>query len=136
MITSSAEFLFWEKLGSNPARRKPFRTSNTARRGKDSYCAVVLNPLLVDDTTLTVRWGAFFRERIPLDSIDHLQSGKPDIPKHECINRGVMGARPCWIILSTPVTMHTITGRERLIRAINISPDNRSNFEKRLLPGS
>lgn len=94
--------------------------------------AVVLSPLLVDDTTLTVRWGAFFREYIPLDSIDHLQSGEPDIPQHECINMGVMGASPCWVVLNAPVTMRTITGRERSIRAINISPDNRGDFKKAL----
>lgn len=94
--------------------------------------AVVISPLLVDDTTLTVRWGAFFRERIPLDAIDHLQSGAPDIPKQECVNMGVMGASPCWVVLNAPVTMRTITGRERSIRAINISPDNRGDFTKAL----
>lgn len=94
--------------------------------------AVILNPILVDDTMLTVRWGAFFRESIPLDSIDRLQSTKPDIPKSECMDMGVMGASPCWVVLNTPATMHTFTGRERSILAINISPDNRGDFKKSL----
>ncbi len=95
--------------------------------------AVVLNPILVSSTTLIVRWGAYFQERIPLDSIDRLQSEEPSIPKCERMDMGVMGARPCWIMLSEPVTMHTITGRPRSIRAINVSPDNRGDFRKAIL---
>ena len=67
--------------------------------------AVVLNPLLVDDTSVTVRWGAYFSERVPFASIARIdRREEPDVPKSERLNMAV--------------------------RAINVSPDNASDFEK------
>lgn len=93
--------------------------------------AVVLNPLLVDDTSVTVRWGAYFSERVPFASIARIdRREEPDVPKSERLNMAVMGARPCWIVLHEPRIMRTLLGKPRAVRAINVSPDNASDFEK------
>lgn len=99
--------------------------------------AVVLNPLLVDGASVTVRWGAYFSERIPLESvarIDHRE--EPDVPKSERLNMAVMGARPCWIVLREPRTVRTLLGKPRAVRAINVSPDHASEFEQLIAPQS
>ena len=57
--------------------------------------ASVLNPLLVDDETLTVRWAAFVCEDVPLHLVTGVGAAAPDVPKRERLDLGVMGAPPC-----------------------------------------
>ena len=86
--------------------------------------ASVLNPLLVDDETLTVRWAAFVCEDVPLRLVTGVGAAAPDVPKRERLDLGVMGAPPCWIELSEPLEVRTLAGTRRPVRAINVSPDN------------
>ncbi len=95
--------------------------------------AVVLNPLLVDNETLTVRWGAFFEEVIPLDAIARIDTNKPDIPKGQLMDMGTMGSQPFWIVLDKPQPMRGLTGKVRLVRAVNVSPDDSAGFRRLLL---
>ncbi|MEG1907928.1 MAG: hypothetical protein RR178_10765 [Gordonibacter sp.] len=97
--------------------------------------AVVLNPLLVDDEALAVRWGMFVDERIPLDDIAHIQSSEPDVPKRERLNLGVMGMEPCWIVLREPASIRTFGGSRRPVRAVNVSPDEAATFKQLVLQG-
>lgn len=96
--------------------------------------AVVLNPILVDDQVLTVRWAHTFCEDIPLSVIAGTSSEVPDVPKRERIDMGVMGATPCWLMFSEPVIMRTALGSPRLVRALNITPDNLSEFKRCIRP--
>lgn len=95
--------------------------------------AVVLNPILVDDQVLTARWAHTFCEDIPLNVIAGASSEVPDVPKRERIDMGVMGATPCWITFSEPVMMRTALGSPRPVRALNVTPDNLSEFKRRIL---
>lgn len=95
--------------------------------------AVVLNPLLVDEKLLTVRWGAYFNERIPLSLIECIKTSEPNIPKRERLNMGTFGSTPCWVVLREPISMRNITGTTRPVRAINLSPDDVAGFKKMVL---
>lgn len=92
--------------------------------------ASVLNPLLVDDETLTVRWAAFVCEDVPLHLVTGVGAAAPDVPKRERLDLGVMGAPPCWIELSEPLEVRTFAGTRRPVRAINVSPDNAAAFKR------
>ena len=92
--------------------------------------ASVLNPLLVDDETLTVRWAAFVCEDVPLRLVTGVGAAAPDVPKRERLDLGVMGAPPCWIELSEPLEVRTLAGTRRPVRAINVSPDNAAAFKR------
>jgi hypothetical protein len=97
--------------------------------------AVVLNPILVDDDAVTIRWGAYFNEQVPLQSIRSIESTQPDIPKKECLDMGMMGSNPCWIILSEPMPIKNTFGKTRAVRAINVTPDNAADFKKIIVVG-
>ena len=92
--------------------------------------ASVLNPLLVDDETLTVRWAAFVCEDVPLRLVTGVGAAAPDVPKRERLDLSVMGAPPCWIELSEPLEVRTLAGTRRPVRAINVSPDNAAAFKR------
>ena len=92
--------------------------------------ATVLNPLLVDDEILTVRWGAFVCEDVPLRLVTSVGTAVPYVPKCERLDLGIMGAQPCWIELSEAVEVHTLTGTRRPVRALNVSPDNAATFKR------
>lgn len=96
--------------------------------------AVVLNPILVGDRVLTVRWAHTFCEDIPLSAIVGASSEVPDVPKRERIDMGVMGATPCWLMLSEPVMMRTALGSARPVLALNVTPDNLSEFKRCIRP--
>lgn len=95
--------------------------------------AVVLNPLLVGDGELVVRWGMLTRERIPLSRIERIVSSEPDVPKAERADFAAMGARECWIELSEPVEIRGIIGKPRRVRAIKVGPDDASAFKQAVL---
>ena len=97
--------------------------------------AVVLNPILVDAEAVTVRWGAYFCERIPLAAIERIQSDEPDLPKRERMDMGAMGSQPCWLVLKEPLVMRGIVGKGRLVRAVNVTPDEAAAFKKLVLDG-
>ena len=91
--------------------------------------ATALNPLLVDDEAVTVRWGAHFCERVPLNLIEHIdRREQPDVEKSERLNMAAMGAQPCWIVLREPVAVRTFAGGWRDVRAIAVSPDDAASF--------
>lgn len=95
--------------------------------------AVVLNPMLVGEGMLEVRWGAYFCERIPLHLVADVASTAPDLPKSQVMNLATMGAQPFWIVFSQPVDVHGVTGRTRRVRALNVSPDDAAAFRRALL---
>ena len=97
--------------------------------------ATALSPLLVDDRALTVRWGARFCERIPLDAVRSVGSSEPgeDAPKSERLSLAAMGARPCWIELSRPVPVRTAFGGVRAIRWLCVGPDDPDAFARAAL---
>lgn len=95
--------------------------------------AVVLNPLLVDDKYITVRWGMYFSERIPLTMIERIETKEPDFPKSKRMNLGIMGADPCWIILREEVPVRTFIGSRKPVKAINVSPDEVATFKRMII---
>lgn len=95
--------------------------------------AVVLNPILVDTEAVTVRWGAYFSERVPLAAIERIQSDEPNLPKRERKDMGAMGSQPCWIVLKEPIAMRGIFGKPRPVRAINVTPDEATAFKQLVL---
>ncbi|OUO90921.1 hypothetical protein B5F40_05540 [Gordonibacter sp. An230] len=97
--------------------------------------ATVLNPLLVDDHALTVRWGARLCERIPLDAVRSVGLSEPgeDAPKAERLSLAAMGARPCWIELSRPVPVRTAFGGMREVRWLCAGPDDPAAFAHAVL---
>ena len=89
----------------------------------------------MDGRTLTVRWGARFCERIPLDAVRSVGSSEPgeDAPKPERLSLAAMGARPCWIELSRPVPVRTAFGGVRAIRWLCVGPDDPDAFARAAL---
>lgn len=96
--------------------------------------ASVLNPLLVGERDLVVRWGSYFCERIPLDAVASVGAAEcdADVPKAERLNMAAMGAQPCWIEFSRPVETTTITGAKRAVRWLCVSPDDAPAFKRAL----
>lgn len=94
--------------------------------------AVVLNPLLIGDNELIVRWGSYFYERIPFEAIAYVGAGEPSstIPKSERLSMAAMGGNPCWIEFAHPVEITTITGSTRTIRWLCVSPDDPAAFKR------
>lgn len=80
--------------------------------------AVVLNPLLVGEHDVVMRWGSYFCERIPLEGVAQVgvREPGPEAPKAERLSMAAMGGKPCWIEFAHPVEMSTITGTTRRIR--------------------
>lgn len=95
--------------------------------------AVVLNPLLVDDDTLRVKWGSHFRLDVPLDLVESVGTGEPALPKRERVNMAALGAAPCWIVLSEPVQARSLLGKPRPVRAVCVSPDDAVAFRRAVL---
>lgn len=97
--------------------------------------AVVLNPILVDNQSVTLRWSTTFCEQVPFSLIECISNTEPDIPKLERMDLGMMGADPCWIILRETVSMRSQTGKRRHIRTVNVSPDDPVAFTRALMHG-
>lgn len=95
--------------------------------------AVVLNPLLVGDGALQVKWGSHFRLGVPLDLVESVGSTEPALPKRERVNMAAMGAVPCWIVLSEPVQARGLLGKPRPVRAVCVSPDDAAAFRRAVL---
>ncbi|RDB63118.1 hypothetical protein C1878_04415 [Gordonibacter sp. 28C] len=95
--------------------------------------AVALNPLLVGDGALQVKWGSHFRLGVPLDLVESVEAGEPALPKRERVNMAAMGAAPCWIVLSEPVQARGLLGMPRPVRAVCVSPDDAAAFRRAVL---
>ncbi|WP_080798449.1 hypothetical protein [Arabiibacter massiliensis] len=97
--------------------------------------ASVLNPLLVGERELVVRWGSYFCERIPLTAVASAGAAECDagVPKAERLNMAAMGAQPCWIEFARPVETATITGGKRSVRWLCVSPDDAAGFKRAVL---
>lgn len=98
--------------------------------------AVALNPLLVNEEELIARWGMLVCEHVPLNLIARVSEVEPSVPKGERLNLAAMGARACWIELTEPLETRGITGKPRLVRALEVSPDDIVAFRNALLPRS
>ena len=96
--------------------------------------SVVLCPLLVDDSSLTVRWGFANCANIPLDRIERIASDTSDIPKRERLSMASMGQEPCWIVLREPVDVPSLAGACRSVRAIGVCPDEDVAFKRAVDP--
>ena len=92
--------------------------------------SIVLCPLLVDDSSITVRWGFTSCADIPLDCIERIASDASDVPKRERLSLVSMGADPCWIIVREPVGIPSLAGARRSVRAIGICPDEEAAFKR------
>lgn len=95
--------------------------------------AVVLNPILVGGGHIAVRWAFAETERFPLSNIEGIGANEPDMPKKEKLDLGTLGANPCWITLREPVAARSALGSQRLVRAINVSPDDARAFRSACL---
>lgn len=99
--------------------------------------AVVLNPLLVNNTELVARWGMLVCERVSLDQIVRVSAAEPsDIGKRERLNLAAMGGQACWIELAEPLEVRGLTGKSHLVRALKVTPDDPAAFKKAILPQS
>ena len=96
--------------------------------------ATALSPLLVDGRTLTVRWGARFCERIPLDAVRSVGSSEPreDAPKPERLSLAAMAPGRAGSSFPPRPRPHRFGG-VRAIRWLCVGPDDPDAFARAAL---
>lgn len=95
--------------------------------------AMALAPILVNDSSVLVRWGFLLAIRFNLSNVEEVVLGDFDAPKSKRVDLSSLGGSPCWVILKEPVGYRPLVGKARMVRYIKVSPDDMVAFRNALL---
>lgn len=91
------------------------------------YRCSVLKPILVSNNQVDISVGLFLSHKIPLESIAHVGTKSPDLPKADFLNYARMGQSICWIEFHEPQSIETLLSTKK-VKAICITVDDSSRF--------
>lgn len=95
--------------------------------------AMVLTPILVDESIVLVRWGFLSEMRFDQASVASVVIGDLDAPRSERVDLCSLGGPPCWVVLREPVERRYLIGKVRMVRYVKVSPDDVAGFRRALL---
>ena len=95
--------------------------------------AMVLAPILVDESSVLVRWGFLSEMRFDRSNVEDVVTGDFDVPRRERVDLSSLGGSPCWVVLREPVERRSLTGKARMVRYVKVSPDDAAGFRRALL---
>lgn len=88
------------------------------------YHAVRVHPFIVAPGMLYLRTGLRWRVNIPLEAVKDVRAGSPENPKAgDYLRASILWPRAS-IILKTPVEVHGLFGRRKIVRRIGVSVDD------------
>ena len=99
------------------------------------YRATVLRPILVDDTSVTLRAGLRCTMELPRTRIAEITGTRPSAEKQN-LNLTFLGTPTHWIVLRSPLTAHGPYGFKSTVETIGFRPDSPHDLEQTLNPRS
>lgn len=94
--------------------------------------AATRSPIWIGHENIDLAWGAFLRVHIPRISVEAISHEDPGFAKSQILDFSCMGGKDSWLVLNGAMTVETLLGKPKTVKAFKISPDQPEMLERRL----